>query len=273
MESTSQNNGINVIKETRKLFNEVRGNLSREETNRIRKKLYKNEDDYDFLKKNKQEGSLTNIQKNELRNVKRYLKNIGMHLKNCKKYLKKLERYQYGLDHLFNEEKEEEDYITLNNSINARKLFNEVETNLSCEEINEIRKKLHRKEAVYNFLKKKQQIGSLTNRENRVLNNIDRYLKNLKKDLEKLQKYSITYGLDYLFNELDEGDYYKPREVKSPFDGSYMLYESSGDKDSKLLIYEYFDIIRPYSKDMVDNHKARGEWKIQLTMQVILFLL
>ena len=40
MESTSQNNGINVIKEARKLFDEVRGNLSREETNRIKKKLY-----------------------------------------------------------------------------------------------------------------------------------------------------------------------------------------------------------------------------------------
>ena len=40
-----------------------------------------------------------------------------MHLKNFKKYLKKLERYQYGLGYLFNEE---EDYITSNNSINAR---------------------------------------------------------------------------------------------------------------------------------------------------------
>ena len=70
-------------------------------------------------------------------------------------------------------------------------------------QINEIRKKTHRKEAVYNFLKKKEQKGSLTNREKRVLKNIDRYLKNLKKDLEKLQKYSITYGLDYLFNELE----------------------------------------------------------------------
>ena len=106
-----------------------------------------------------------------------------MHLKNFKKYSKKLERYQYGLDHLFNEE-EEEDYITSNNSINARKLFNEVKSNLSREEINEIRKKLHRKEAVYNFLKKKEQKGSLIDREKRVLNNIDRYLK----DLEKLQK-------------------------------------------------------------------------------------
>ena len=102
-----------------------------------------------------------------------------------------------------------------------------------------------------------------------MLKNIDIYLKNLKKNLEKLQKYSATYGLDYLFNELDQGDYYEPREVKSAFDGSYMLYERSGDKDSKLLIYEYFDIIRSYLRDMIDNHKARGEWKIQLTMRII----
>ena len=140
MEPTSQSNSINAIKDIRKLFNELRNNLSREETNRIRKKLYKKEDDYNFLKKKEQEGSLTNIQKNELRNVERYLKNIGMHLQNFKKYLKELERYQYGLDHLFNEE---EDYITepltSNNSINARKLFNEVRSNLSREETNEIR--------------------------------------------------------------------------------------------------------------------------------------
>ena len=92
-------------------------------------KNYRKEDDYNFLKKKEQEGSLTNIQKNELRNVNRYLKNIGTHFKSFKKYLKKLERYQYGLDHLFNEE---EDYITepltSNNSINVRKLFNEVKS-------------------------------------------------------------------------------------------------------------------------------------------------
>ena len=79
MEFTSQNDNINVTKEVRKLFNEV-FNLSREETNRIRKKLYKKEVDYNFLKKKEQESSLTNMQKNDLRNVERYLKNIGMHL-------------------------------------------------------------------------------------------------------------------------------------------------------------------------------------------------
>ena len=89
--------------------------------------------------------------------------------------------------------------------------------------------------------------------------------------MKKLQKYqdNIIYGLDYLFNELNEEDYHEPKEIKSPFDGSYILYESRGDKDNKLALYEYFDIIRPYLRDMIDNHKARGEWKIQLSMQVI----
>ena len=102
-----------------------------------------------------------------------------------------------------------------------------------------------------------------------MLKNIERYLKNFKKDLEKLQKYNITYGLDYLFNELDEVGYYEPKEAKSAFNSNYVLYESKGDKDNKLALYEYFDIIRPYLKDMIDNHKVRGGWKIQLTMRII----
>ena len=45
-----------------------------------------------------------------------------------------------------------------------------------------------------------------------------------------------------------------------------MLYESTGDKDAKLSIDEYLDTITPYLIDMIDNHKARSEWKIQLVM-------
>ena len=40
MEPASQNNNINVIKEVRELFNEITSDLSREETERIRKELY-----------------------------------------------------------------------------------------------------------------------------------------------------------------------------------------------------------------------------------------
>ena len=31
----------------------------------------------------------------------------------------------------------------------------------------------------------------------------------------------------------------------------------------------FFDITRPYLKDMIDNHKSKGEWKIQLSMRMI----
>ena len=121
MESTRQNNNINAIKDVRKLFNDVRNNLSREEINKIRKKLRRIEAVYNVLKDKENKGSLTSRQKNMSRNDERYLKIISIHLKNLKKHFKK---YQYGLDYLFNEP------TTSNSDINvfkdARKLFNEL---------------------------------------------------------------------------------------------------------------------------------------------------
>ena len=74
MESTRQNNSINAIKDVRKLFNELRSNLSHWEINRIREKLYKKEAVYNFLKEKEQEGSLTNKEKKVLKNIGRYPK-------------------------------------------------------------------------------------------------------------------------------------------------------------------------------------------------------
>ena len=101
-----------------------------------------------------------------------------------------------------------------------------------------------------------------------MLKNIGIYFKKLNNHFKKLQKYqdNVTYGLDYLFNE---EDYHKPTEVKSTFDGNYVLYESRGDKDGKLALYEYFDKIKPHLKDTVDDYKSKGEWKIQITMGII----
>ena len=74
------------------------------------------------------------------------------------------------------------------------------------------------------------------------------------------------YGLDYLFNE--EG-YYEPKEIKSAFDGTHIVYKSNGDEDAKLALWEYFEKIRPYLGDMIDYYKAEGEWKIQLVIGII----
>ena len=154
---------------------------------------------------------------------------------------------------------------TSQNNINAikkvRKLFNDVRNNLFNEETKRIRKELHKKEADYTFLKGKEQEGTITNKQKNVLKNINRYLTKLNSDLRKLRKYqdNITYGLDYLFNEVNEEDYYEPKEIRSAFDGSYTLYESRGDKDNMLAIYECFDKTKTYLKDMIDDYKSKGE--------------
>ena len=57
MKSTTINN---AIKEVRELFNELRSNLSREETKRIRNKLYRKENIYNFLK---EKNTLTDKEK------------------------------------------------------------------------------------------------------------------------------------------------------------------------------------------------------------------
>ena len=99
-----------------------------------------------------------------------------------------------------------ESTITNNAIKEVRELFNELRSNLSYEEKKSIRKELYKKEVVYNFLKEKEQEGSLTNKEKKVLKNIDKYLHlhNLKKHFKKLQKYQ--YGIDHLFNEHNEED-------------------------------------------------------------------
>ena len=174
MKGTSLNNSINATRNARMPLNELRSNLSHEETKRIRKKLRRIEAVYSVLKEKEQKGSLTSRQKNMLWNDEGYLTNISKHLKNLKKHFKK---YQYGIDYLFNEDNEEDNI--LNNDIKAindvRTLLNELRDNLSYEETKRIREKLYKKEAVYNFLMEKD---SLTHKEKKVLMNIDMHLKN-----------------------------------------------------------------------------------------------
>ena len=159
MNHSKSSSNINAIKDVRKLFNELRSNLSSKETKRIRKRLYKKEAASHFLKEKEQDGTLTNRQKNVIKNIARYIKNISMHLKNFGKHLSKSQKLQYGLDYFFNEDNEEH----INAFKEARTVLNERRSNLSLKETDEIRKKLYKKEVVYNSLKKKEQNDSLKN--------------------------------------------------------------------------------------------------------------
>ena len=72
---------ITAIKEARKLFDDVRSNLSNNEKKVIRRKIYKKKSSSHFFKKSENDGTFTDRQRNVLKNIARYSKNISKHLK------------------------------------------------------------------------------------------------------------------------------------------------------------------------------------------------
>ena len=47
---------------------------------------------------------------------------------------------------------------------------------------------------------------------------------------------------------------------------NYIEYESNGNRNKALSVVEYLNKIRPYLKDIINNLKKSGTWKIQLTI-------
>ena len=90
-------------------------------------------------------------------------------------------------------------------------------------------------------------------------------------DRDDLDYHGIRY-IENLFDADNNDDYYKPILVKSSFNESYKYYESRGDKDKKLSIEQYFDVIKPYLSDLINDHKAietsSNEWKIQINLHI-----
>ena len=62
--------------------------------------------------------------------------------------------------------------------------------------------------------------------------------------------------LEHLFENIYDDIYYKPILVKSSFKEDYKEYESRGDKDKALSIEQFLNKIRPYVKELINNHKA-----------------
>ena len=145
-----------------------------------------------------------------------------------------------------------------------KKLFENTRDTFSRDKINEIRTNLYKIELIYDFLKKKPKLNS---NERRVFSNIVKYFDELYFDLSKENKYreNFLHGLERLFNE---DLYYKPIEVKSAFNGNYVLYESKGDEYRSLSVLQYLLDIKPYLYDLIEEYSYNDSWKIQLNMRV-----
>ena len=60
-------------------------------------------------------------------------------------------------------------------------------------------------------------------------------------------------------------DYYKPKLVNSGYNNNYVQYESK--RDRILSIQEYFSLIETYLRELINQYKNQGEWKLQLTTE------
>ena len=65
-----------------------------------------------------------------------------------------------------------------------------------------------------------------------------------------------------LFDLSIDEDYYKPIISNDAFNSNYIEYESKGDKDKTLSIKEYLKMIIPYLRNIINDHKTQGEWKV-----------
>ena len=77
-------------------------------------------------------------------------------------------------------------------------------------------------------------------------------------------KDKILKDIKNLFEE-----YYEPVRVNNFWSNNFTEYKNNSDKNGILSVEEYLDKIRPYLKDITNDHlKKSGTWKIQLTIAI-----
>ena len=144
--------------------------------------------------------------------------------------------------------------------------------------IDDIREEL--KKPKYNILKSelkniKRNLYNIEKQRKISLKKTSKYLDELDKRILKLDQYHDYDDYEYkgikdtenLFKISIDKDYYKPILNKSGYNKNYGQYESKGDKI--LSLKEYLNLIQKYLRELVEEYKLKGEWKVQSTIEVI----
>ena len=101
-----------------------------------------------------------------------------------------------------------------------------------------------------------------------------KYLDELVKKIFRLDKYHDYDDFEYKgikdiensFKISIDKDYYKPKLNKSGYNKNHSQYESKEDKI--LSLKEYLNLIEKYLRELIEEYKLKGEWKVQLTIEV-----
>ena len=93
------------------------------------------------------------------------------------------------------------------------------------------------------------------------LKKTSKYLDELDKRILSLDKYNDDddYDIENLCKISINKDYYEPKLNKDGYNNNYIEYKSEGDKLST--IEEYLDLIKPYLKELINDHKKKVNGK------------
>ena len=143
--------------------------------------------------------------------------------------------------------------------------------------IDDIREEL--KNTTYNILKSeskdiKRNLYNIEKQRKINKKKTSKYLDELDKKILNLDKYHDCDGYEYKgIKDIEESfkisidkDYFKPKLSKSGYNKNYAQYESKGDKI--LAFKEYLALIEKYLRELIEEYKLKGEWKVQLTIDV-----
>ena len=105
-------------------------------------------------------------------------------------------------------------------------------------------------------------------------NKTSKYLDELDKKILKLDEYRDYDDYEYkgiknikdLFKTSISKDHYKPKLVNIGYNNNYAEYESRGDRI--LSIREYLTLIENYLRELINQYKNEGEWKVQLSAEI-----
>ena len=125
----------------------------------------------------------------------------------------------------------------------------------------------------------KRNLYNIENQRKISLKTTSKYLDELDERITRLGKYHDYDDFEYkgikdienLFKISIDKDYYKPKLNKSGYNKNYAQYESKGDKI--LTLKEYLSLIEKYLRELIEEYKLKGEWKVQLTIEVNFILL
>ena len=154
------------------------------------------------------------------------------------------------------------------------KNFKELRHNFSKKEIDKFRK------SFYNIKNHGNIYTSKIKEAEKNLSELEKSIQSIKSsnnnnesivDIRRLFKSKKTSNIDYNNESIGDirrlFDYFKPKKTDEGFAGrrnNYTEYISEGNNNRNLSPEEYLEIIRPYLNDLINDHKASGEWKIQL---------